>query len=484
MKSETICPVILSGGSGTRLWPLSRFRFPKQFLDLFGESSLFQKTCARIMGAEFTSPRILSNVEHRFMVEEQMAEIGCEAEAIILEPSSRNTAPAILTAALHAAAQQAGQLILILPSDHLITETEKFLSTLMQGIPAAKAGHIVTFGIRPTSPHTGYGYIETAAALDDAAFKVRRFHEKPSEEKASAYLNEQNYLWNAGIFLFQAETLINAMQQLNPAMLENCRNALAAAMEDLAFTRLEEKAYSTCENISFDYAVMEQADNIACVPMSCGWSDLGSWSAVAENTNPDADGNASMGDVLFEESRNCYAHSRDGAKLAVIGLENVLAVATRDAILVTSRERSEQVKEIVARIKANNCESAIDHKRVYRPWGWYESLNNGERFQVKCLMVKPGAQLSLQSHHHRAEHWVVVSGSVNVTLNGKQNLLSENQSTYIPIGAVHRLENPGKIPALLIEVQSGSYLGEDDIIRYQDDYGRIIPLKADDGTAS
>lgn len=466
-------PVILSGGSGTRLWPLSRSKFPKQFLDLFGSTSLFQQTCSRVTGQLFSPITILCNEEHRFIAMEQMETIGSQAESIILEPMARNTAPAILTAALMSQKSGNDQPILVLPSDHLIDDVTGFVETIKCGLTAANNDQIVTFGITPTSAHTGYGYIETTNKMVQSAISVRSFHEKPTRERAEIYLNDHRYYWNAGIFLFKPEALIKAFQKLQPEMIEHCQKALASAEMDLGFTRLNKTHYEECDNVSIDYAIMEKIDNILCVPLNADWDDLGSWGSVAKNLAPDEDGNSHRGDVIFHESKDCFVHSASGAKIALIGLEDIAVIATKDAILITSKEKSEKVKEVVEQIRQDNCNSIEHHTRVYRPWGWYEGLNMGERYQVKCLMVKPGAKLSLQSHHHRAEHWVVVSGSALVTVNDKQSLLTENQSTYIPLGSTHRLENPGKIPAILIEVQSGSYLKEDDIVRYEDKYGRM-----------
>ncbi len=466
-------PIILSGGSGTRLWPLSRLSFPKQFLDLVGDKTLFQMTVQRVSDSQFLSPIIMCNSEHRFIVEDQLNRIDSSAKEVILEPMGKNTGPAVLTAALIAAEKDENKLILILPSDHLIEDIAKFNQTVTSAIPAAKSDQVILFGVSPKEAHTGYGYIEVAKEKIKSASKVKAFHEKPNKSLAEKYIADGNHYWNSGIFLFKAKTIIEAFENLEPEMVKCCKAAIEKAEKDLGFIRLKEAEYKQCKNISFDYSVIEKISNVACIPFEFQWSDLGSWSSVKDVTTSNCAGNSKHGDVLFEESSNCYGYSADGAKVAFVGLENVIAVATKDAILITSKDKSEDVKAIVEKIKKSDCESAINHKRVYRPWGWYESLDSDERYQVKCLMVKPGAKLSLQSHHHRAEHWVVVSGSVNVTVDENVSLLSENQSTYIPIGAMHRLENPGKIPALLIEVQSGSYLGEDDIVRYEDVYGRV-----------
>lgn len=462
----------MSGGSGTRLWPLSRSAYPKQFLeDLVDEFSLLQQSCKRVEGPAFETPSFLCNNDHRFLVAEQLREIGADWGTIILEPVARNTAPAALTAALKVAEEDENSLILLMPSDHVIADSESFQQTVLAGAPAAAAGQIVTLGVQPDAPETGYGYIETASGAD-TILDVVRFVEKPTKDVAQTYLDAGNFYWNAGIFLYSARTMIDAFAAHAPETLEHCREALAKAKEDLDFLRLDEEAFSACDNISVDYAIMEKAGNIKCVPLTTPWSDLGAWPAIWSHMNKDADGNVTRGDVVLENVQNSYIHSADGACLAVLGLDNVMAIATKDAILVASKEHAADVKNIVAKLKDGERSEADLHARCYRPWGWYEGLSLGDRFQVKCLMVKPGAQLSLQSHMHRAEHWVVVSGTAEVTVDETVSLLTENQSTYIPLGARHRLGNPGKVPALLIEVQSGAYLGEDDIIRYQDDFGR------------
>lgn len=467
-----IYPFILSGGSGTRLWPLSRSSYPKQFLEeLVGKHSLLQQSCFRVQGQHFAAPSFICNDNHRFLIADQLQEIGVKWRHIILEPVACNTAPAALIAALNAAQVNEAALVLLAPSDHVIPNISKFQKTVLSGIDAASAGHIVTLGIAPSRPETGYGYIETDL-IDGAIHTVKRFVEKPNEKVAQTYLDAGNFYWNAGIFLYSAQAMIKAFELHAPTILEHCQHALAKAHEDLDFLRLDNEAYSQCENISLDFAIMEKSDNIKCIPLETEWSDLGSWSAIWQHMDKDENGNVSHGDVVFHNAKNSYAHSTDDACLALLGVENVMVVATKDAILVASKDQAAEVGDVVSGLKQEGREEAIIHKRVYRPWGWYEGLSNGERFQVKCLMVKPGAQLSLQSHIHRAEHWVVVSGTVEVTVNESVTLLTENKSTYIPLGAKHRLGNPGKLQAILIEVQSGSYLGEDDIIRYEDDFGR------------
>ncbi len=466
----SVFPVVLSGGSGTRLWPWSRKAYPKQFLPLTGENSLFQQTLLRLSDELFARPVILCNNDHRFLAAEQATAMGIGPQAIILEPAGRNTAPAALIAALWAAREDPERLLLLLPSDHVVTDAAGFARSIAQGMEAAQDGHIVTFGIPPKSPQTGYGYIATQG--DSVPLKVLRFTEKPDRETAEKYIAAGDHYWNAGIFLFAARTMIRAFEIHAPDMLTACRAALEKARNDLDFIRLDKEAYEQNRAISLDYAIMEKAGNIRCVPLQSDWDDLGAWPAVWRIMDKDGNGNVARGDVTMHSTRNCYAHSIDGACLSVIGLEDVLAVATKDAVLVASKKHAQDVGKLVEELKTQGRSEAIMHARVYRPWGWYEKLAGGERFQVKTLMVRPGAKLSLQSHHHRAEHWVVVRGTVRVTNGDETFLLAENESTYIPIGNRHRLENPGKLPALLIEVQSGAYLGEDDIVRFEDVYGR------------
>ncbi len=461
--------MILSGGAGTRLWPLSREAYPKQFLSLLGEGSLLQQTSRRVSGDDFDSPIMLVNKDHRFLVGEQLQDIGVAPKAIVLEPCARNTGPAALIAALIANDEDPGKLVLLLPSDHLINDSDAFRATVAAGASAAADGHIVTFGVRPDSPETGFGYIE--ADGEDTVLDVAQFVEKPTLDVAQGYVDSGRHFWNAGIFLFSAGVLINEFERLAPEILECCRDALAGAREDLDFVRLDAESYGRCKSISLDYAVMEQARSIKCVPLGSDWSDLGAWPALWNAAAKDAKGNASFGDVILKETSNSYAYTDDAA-LCVLGLDDVMVIATRDAVLVASKDHAQAVKDVVDELKSKGREEAVIHRRVYRPWGWYEGLSHGDRFQVKCLMVKPGGRLSLQSHFHRSEHWVVVSGTAQVTVDDQTVLMSENESTYIPLGARHRLENPGKVPAFLIEVQSGRYLGEDDIVRYEDVYNR------------
>ncbi|HEY7644602.1 MAG TPA: mannose-1-phosphate guanylyltransferase/mannose-6-phosphate isomerase [Hyphomicrobiales bacterium] len=467
-----IYPFILSGGAGTRLWPLSRRAYPKQFLSLTDDSAtLFQQTCRRFAAPEFAAPTILGGHDHRFIIAEQLREEGIHAGAIVLEPAARNTAPAAAIAALMAAAKDERAMIVLAPADHVIADAAVFRETVLRGAAAAGEGALVTFGVTPTEPHTGYGYIETQGSGRGDALAVKRFVEKPAEAAAAAYVASGNFYWNAGIFLMTAAALIDAFRTHAPDVLKLCEDALAAAKPDLDFLRLGRDAYERLPDISIDYAIMEKSNRVRCVPLATGWSDLGSWSAIWDVAQKDAAGNATRGDVIVQGAANSFAYS-ENACLALVGVKDVIVVATKDAVLVASKAHAQAVKTVVEKLNASRREEIVAHKRCYRPWGWYEGLDRGDRFQVKRIMVKPGAQLSLQSHFHRAEHWIVVLGTLQVTIDDEVKLLSENESTYIPIGARHRLSNPGRIPAYLIEVQSGAYLGEDDIVRYEDLYGR------------
>jgi mannose-1-phosphate guanylyltransferase / mannose-6-phosphate isomerase len=463
-------PFILSGGSGTRLWPLSRKAYPKQFLALTGgDKSLFQMSCERFASPEFAAPSVLGSDDHRFIIAEQMREIDIEPTTIVLEPMGRNTAPAACIAAILVSEKSPDAIILLAPSDHVIADAEGFRQAVLSGVPAARDGALVTFGVKPDAPHTGYGYIEADGG--ETPLGVRRFVEKPDEATAAGYVAAGNFYWNAGIFLMSAKALLAAFEAYRPDIIEGCRRTLDRAQVDLDFLRLDAQSYGAVADISIDYAIMEKATNVRCVPLVTQWSDLGAWPALWEVLDKDENGNAAQGDVIFQDCKRSYAYS-DDACVAVVGLEDVLVVATKDAVLVASKEHAQSVKAVVDKLRATDRPEIVYHKRVYRPWGWFEGLDRGDRFQVKRIMVKPGAQLSLQSHFHRAEHWIVVEGTMEVTIDNQLQLLNENQSTYIPLGARHRLANPGRIPAYLIEVQSGSYLGEDDIVRYEDIYGR------------
>jgi mannose-1-phosphate guanylyltransferase/mannose-6-phosphate isomerase len=466
-----VLPFILCGGVGSRLWPLSREAYPKQFHRLTGPHTLFQETCRRLAGPLFGELCILSNYRHRFLVAEQLEEIGASIRNIVLEPARRNTAPAACVATLIAMEKDAESLVLLAPSDHMIPDPRAFAEIMGSGLDAAAAGALVAFGVAPDCPHTGYGYIETETGKG-AGLKVTRFVEKPSPTAAEAYLDSDRFYWNSGIFLFKAATMLDLLQCHAPGILEVGQKSLAEGKEDLGF-RVLGTPYSEAPDISLDYAVAEKACNLVCVPLTTPWSDVGSWSALWSFLEKNMEGNVIRGEgkIIMENTHDSFAYS-DHACLTLVGVEDIVVVVTQDAVLVTSQAHAEQIKPVVDYLKGNGYDLAVQHSRVHRPWGWYQSINRGDRYQVKCIMVKPKARLSLQSHHHRSEHWVVVSGTVEVTRDEQVEILSENQSTYIPIGKKHRLANPGKIPAFLIEVQSGAYLGEDDIIRYDDLYRR------------
>jgi len=464
-----ILPVILSGGSGTRLWPLSREAYPKQFLPLVGDVTMLQATWNRVAAIAGKAPIVVANQEHRFMAAEQLRECNVTPQALILEPIGRNTAPAIAIAALQALAAGEDALLLVLPSDHVVRNDAAFHAAVQQAATAADAGKLVTFGIVPTAPETGYGYIKAKAG--PGVHAVDRFVEKPDLATAEQYVASGEYYWNSGMFLFKASRYLQELEALQPAILAACRTALDKASRDSDFVRLDEEAFAASPNDSIDYAVMEKTADAAVVPLDAGWNDVGSWSALWEVSDKDADGNAWHGDVIALDCRNSYAYGN--RLIAMVGLEDVVVVETDDAVFVGHKDRVQNVKEIVGQIKRDGRSEAAAHRKVYRPWGAYDSIDNGARFQVKRITVKPGATLSLQMHHHRAEHWIVVSGTAEVTRGDEVILLTENQSTYIPLGVTHRLKNPGKLPLELIEVQSGSYLGEDDIVRFEDNYGRV-----------
>ena len=466
-------PVILSGGSGSRLWPLSRQNLPKQFLALVGERSLYQETvlrASRLLGAQ--APVTVCSDDHRFMVGEQLQGVGVASGGILLEPVARNTAPAIALAALHLTAASPDATMLVLPADHLIEDEAAFRDAVARAMALAEAGWLVTFGIHPDSPETGYGYIARGAALGDGGFEVARFVEKPDLATAQAYLADGGYAWNSGMFLFRAQRYLDELAAHAPAMLEAVRKAHAAARSDLDFIRVDADAFAASPGDSIDYAVMEKTDRAAVVPVSCGWSDIGSWSSLWSVAEHDDDGNRTEGDVIAVDTRGSLVRASERRLIATLGVEDLVVIDTPDATLVARKDRVQDVKAIVDKLKQAGRQEHLFHRKVYRPWGSYDSIDMGERFQVKRIVVKPGAALSLQKHHKRAEHWIVVSGTAEVTCDDKVFELHENQSTYIPLGSVHRLRNTGDRPVELIEVQSGSYLGEDDIVRLDDVYGR------------
>jgi len=472
-----IHPLLLCGGSGTRLWPLSRKSYPKQFVKLTGEESLFQASTRRLSGPDFADPVIVTGSDYRFVVLEQMAAVERGQAAVLIEPEARNTAPAILAGALRLAASDPDGLMLVVPSDHVIPDVEHFRETVLAAVPAAQAGRFVTFGITPSRAETGYGWLELAEAMDADTVSepqpLKSFVEKPEQAAAEEMLAGKRHLWNGGIFLFSVRTLIAAFEAHDPTMLAGVHAALEEAESDLSFTRLAPEPWAALEDISIDFAVMEKADNLSVMPFDGAWSDLGGWDAVWREAGPDADGVVAQGPVTAIECADTLLRATDEhQELVGIGLKDIIAVAMPDAVLIAHKDRAQDVKLAVAALKAKGASQATTLPRDYRPWGWFESLVVGGRFQVKRIVVNPGAALSLQSHNHRAEHWIVVEGTAKVTIGDEVKLVTENQSVYVPLGAVHRMENPGKLPMVLIEVQTGSYLGEDDIMRYEDVYSR------------
>ncbi|MRX51870.1 mannose-1-phosphate guanylyltransferase/mannose-6-phosphate isomerase [Paracoccus sp. S-4012] len=474
VRAGEIVPVLLSGGSGTRLWPLSRRSFPKQFAAVLPGGSLFQKSAQRLSGPAFASPVVVTSNDFRFIVTEQLAGIGVDPAAVLVEPEARNTAPAILAAALFLAERDPRQLMIVAPSDHVVPDAEAFRATLLKGIDAARKGRIVTFGVRPDRAETGYGYLEIDhAAGVDGVWPLRRFVEKPDRLTAQSMIEDGGFLWNAGIFLFEAGVAVAAFEEHAPDLVGPVRNAVAGGQHDLGFLRLDPAAFGSARSVSIDYAVMEAASNLAVVPFEAAWSDLGDWSAVATGMGEDADGVACGGSVTAIDCRDTLLRSEsEGVELVGLGLENIVAVVTDDAVLVADRSRAQEVRRVIEVLSAKGARQATSFLRDHRPWGWFETLALGGRFQVKRIVVNPGAALSLQSHVHRSEHWIVVSGTAEVTVGETVRLLTENESVYIPLGAIHRLSNPGKLPMVLIEVQTGAYLGEDDITRYEDRYAR------------
>ena len=486
MAATPLIPVILCGGTGTRLWPLSRASYPKQYWALSGdgESTLLQQTQQRLNGLDgLGSPLLICNEDHRFIVAEQMRQIDVEPNAILLEPMGRNTAPAVTVAALQATADGADPLLLVLAADHVIRDASHFRAVVEAGRRPAEEGRLVTFGIVPTAPETGYGYIEAAQPFSGGPLQdvpIARFVEKPDRATAETFLSTGRFTWNSGMFLFRASAMLAELERLSPEVVSCCRAALEQDTADLDFLRLEREAFAKCPNIAIDVAVMEKTELGTVLPLDAGWSDVGSWSALWETSDRDGNGNVLQGRVISEASRNCYLRSEH--RLVVgLGVENLVVVETDDAVLIADRARAQEIKKVVKQLETDGSPEGKAHRKIYRPWGHYTSVVESSRWQVKRISVKPGASLSLQMHHHRAEHWVVVRGTAVVERDGEQQLLGENQSTYIPLGCRHRLSNPGKIPVELIEVQSGTYLGEDDIVRFEDRYGRSdqrIPVQS------
>lgn len=473
MSSSPVVPVILSGGSGTRLWPVSRESFPKQLWRLVSDRTLLQETVLRAHGNGFASPIIVANQEHRFLIAEQLRAAAVPSPRILLEPIGRNSAPAIAAAALLVAEEDPDAVLWLLAADHAIADTKALHDRLTIATEAARSGRIVTFGMRPVAPETGYGYIAMGEPLADVpgAYRLARFIEKPDADEAARLASDGRHLWNSGMFVFTARTLLDELEMHAPEVLRSVRQAIADRTADLDFIRLGVAAFTASPSISLDYAVAEKTIRAAVVPADIGWSDVGSWGALWELGHKDEAGNVAVGDVLLENARNCYVRS-DGMLAAVVGLEDAVVVVTEDAVLAMHREYAQDVKKIVDRLKASGRHEAVAHNRTYRPWGFYETLIMGNRFQVKRIVVSPSCKLSLQKHHHRAEHWVVVNGTALVTRDNETHLIRENESIYLPLGCLHRLDNPGKIPLTLIEVQSGAYLGEDDIVRLDDVYNR------------
>ncbi|MFV8798912.1 mannose-1-phosphate guanylyltransferase/mannose-6-phosphate isomerase [Yersinia enterocolitica] len=469
-----LLPVIMAGGTGSRLWPMSRELYPKQFLRLHGVNSMLQETVNRLEGISVREPVVICNEEHRFLVAEQLRQINKLSHNIILEPVGRNTAPAIALAALNAISQGDDPIMLVLAADHIINDCDAFHQAITAAIPFAKKDSLVTFGIVPTGPETGYGYIQRGeSTVNDIseAFKVKRFVEKPNLETAEQYINSGEYYWNSGMFMFRAKRYIQELDKFRPDILEACKAALKDSDSDKDFITIDKDKFSTCPDESIDYAVMEQTSSAVVVPLDAGWSDVGSWSALWDVSNKDKLGNAVTGDTFLHDTQNCYINT-DEKLVAAVGVDNLVIVSTKDAVLVVDKSKVQDVKKIVEHLKQTKRSEYRRHRETYRPWGRCDIVVNEQRFNVNRITVKPGGSFSMQMHHHRAEHWIVLSGTAKVTIGDKTFLITENQSTFIPIGSLHMLENPGKIPLELIEVQSGSYLGDDDIIRVKDHYGR------------
>ncbi len=472
-----LTPVLLSGGVGSRLWPVSRELHPKQFLALAGELTMLQQTLKRTGDLESSPPIVVCNEEHRFMVAEQLRQVDITASALLLEPEGRNTAPAVALAALQEFGRDPEAVLLVLPADHLIRDVDAFAAAVTRALPLARVGRLMTFGVVPSAPETGYGYIRCGAALGEELFELESFVEKPDSATAQSYLDSGSYLWNSGMFLLRAATYLEQLGEFQPAILAACQRAMSAASADMDFIRPDAEAFRACPADSIDYAVMEHTAQGGVVALDCGWSDVGAWSALWDVGDRDQHGNVCQGDVMLDNCRDSYFRS-ESRLVAATGVADLVVIETTDAILVADRSQVQDVKRIVNRLKQEDRPEVMLHSRVYRPWGSYESLITAERFQVKRIIVNPGQTLSLQMHHHRAEHWIVVHGTAEVTCEDKVFMLAEDESTYIPLGHKHRLANPGRIPLELIEVQSGTYLGEDDIVRFEDVYGRNTPNTA------
>ena len=469
-----ILPIIIAGGTGSRLWPLSRELFPKQFQKLYGQTTMLQATILRLKGLECLPPLVICNEEHRFIVAEQLRQIGQLDHNIILEPTGKNTAPAIALAAIYAAKHKDNPALLVLAADHVVLDEDAFRTAVVQAQVHVKRNKLVTFGIVPQVPETGYGYIKynpNASASGQSGFTVEQFVEKPDLSTAKAYLDSGKYLWNSGMFAFKAQNYLNELKSHRPDIYNACNNAMQSVDIDLDFIRVDKESFFDCPAESIDYAVMEKTTNAVVIAMDAGWSDVGAWSSLWEVSDKDKDDNVITGDVLTVDSHNNYIFAETGL-VATVGLDNTIVVQTKDAVLVASKDKSQEVKRIVNQLKADKRQEHSVHREVYRPWGKYDSIDSGHRYQVKCITVKPSEKLSVQMHHHRAEHWIVVSGTAKVIVDGNEKLVTENESVYIPLGATHCLENPGKVDLEMIEVQVGSYLGEDDIVRFEDRYGR------------
>lgn len=465
-----VSPIILCGGSGARLWPLSRSQFPKQFIPLVNETSMLQDTLTRLPTGN-TPPVFICNEDHRFLVAQQIKEVNCNDATILLEPQGRNTAPAVALAAINAVSESQETLMLVLAADHVIKDAKKFHEAINIAASAAQQGKLVTFGIVPTYAETGYGYIKKGCELQGGTHKVAQFVEKPNKEAAQRYLDSGEYLWNSGMFLFKASRYLEELAKFRPDILASCQEAMAKVDIDLDFIRPDRDAFLQCADESIDYAVMEKTEDAVVVSLDAGWSDVGSYSALWEVCQQDSSNNVLKGDVISHDTHDSYIHSQHKL-IATLGVNNLVVIDTPDAVLVAEKSKVQNIKEIVNKLKSQQRSEVKLHREVYRPWGKYDSVDCGERFQVKRITVNPGAKLSVQMHHHRAEHWIVVSGVAKITIDDETSLLGENQSTYIPIGVVHALENPGELPLEMIEVQSGSYLSEDDIVRFDDRYGR------------